>query len=192
MTEAQLQAADAELALFTMVPDLTVMRQCPTCGESKPLATAFRKRYDDGGIRYRAVCRRCQYASEKEWRDAQGIEYRRKCNQWQLYRLPWNDYLEIFDRQEGACAICRERFGDNPKLIDVDHDHKCDHPGKGTKCCRACVRGLLCHRCNIFVGWVENEHRRLPGVLAYLGVNGVIIGAQIMRDLSREPAQMGG
>lgn len=177
MTEAQLQAA---VTLFDVEPDLTVTRQCEDCGEVKPLATGFKT---GGSGKRRKVCRKCNYAQEKAWRDAQGADYRRARSQWQLYRLPWDDYLAMLAGQNSACAICKEPFGDNPKLIDVDHDHKCDHPGKGIKCCRACVRGILCHRCNMFVGFVESFHPLLGDALSYLGVNGVVIWAHVMRDI---------
>jgi hypothetical protein len=173
--------------LFDAAPDRTVMRQCTACGESKPLATAYRKRR--GG--YRKECRTCQYAKEKEWREAQGPQYRRATTQWELYRLSWDDYLEMLEKQGGKCAICRGAFSDDPRLIHTDHDHGCEHPGKGRKCCRECVRGILCHRCNIFVGWIENDYRRIGDVFSYLGVDGVVMWAHIMRDIGYEALRDG-
>ena len=97
----------------------------------------------------------------------------------------------MLDRQGGACAICKEPFGDDPKLIAVDHDHKCDHPGKGGRSCRACVRGILCNRCNMFVGWVESDHLRLPRILSYLGADGEAIRAFVARSFDTDPVVFG-
>jgi hypothetical protein len=73
---------------------------------------------------------------------------------------------ELFDLllkiQDYACAICREPFGDG-QLIHVDHDHACC-PEKNRSCGR-CLRGLLCHGCNIALGQIE---RRYAIARAYL------------------------
>jgi hypothetical protein len=73
---------------------------------------------------------------------------------------------ELFDlllkKQDYACAICREPFGDG-HLIHVDHDHACC-PEKNRSCGR-CLRGLLCHGCNIALGQIE---RRYAIARAYL------------------------
>lgn len=59
-------------------------------------------------------------------------------------------YDETLAKQDGHCALC-------PKVPlgmrhYVDHDHDCC---KGRKSCGKCVRGLLCARCNMFVGFLE-------------------------------------
>ena len=109
---------------------------------------------------------------------------------WQLYRLPWDDYQELLAVQLGRCAICTQPFSENPRLIHVDHNHACDHPGKGAKSCRACVRAILCARCNVFVGWIETGDGQVDGrigvVLRYLGIHGAVILARVMRDVGYE------
>lgn len=49
-------------------------------------------------------------------------------------------------KQKGLCAICAKE----PKKACVDHDHK---TGK--------VRGILCHRCNIGLPYVEEMNFRI-------------------------------
>jgi len=169
---------DADLALFDLTPDLTVTRRCGRCGESKPLAANFHKG--------KAVCRKCRGIQSRQWRTAQGPQYRRARWQWALYRLPWDDYEEMLEKQGGVCAICRNPFSENPRLIHVDHKHGCEHPGKGKKCCRECVRGILCSRCNIFVGWMETDYRRIGDLFNYLGVDGVVMWSHVMRDIGYE------
>ena len=79
-----------------------------------------------------------------------------------------DDYDAMMTAQGSRCAVCKRSFGD--RRPHVDHDHDCQHPDKGTSCCRQCVRGLLCSKCNHFVGWVENNSHLLAPVLLYLGV----------------------
>lgn len=67
--------------------------------------------------------------------------------------------LEQFDRlvevQDYACGMCHEPF-ENGQLIHVDHDHACC-PQKNRSCGK-CVRGLLCHGCNISLGHIEHRY----------------------------------
>jgi hypothetical protein len=58
-------------------------------------------------------------------------------------------------RQTDACGMCRELFAEG-QLIHVDHDHGCC-PAKN-RSCGNCVRGLLCHGCNIALGHIEHRY----------------------------------
>ena len=60
------------------------------------------------------------------------------------YGLDSVDYDEMLRRQGYACAICKVS-SDAQKLV-VDHCHRTKH-----------VRGLLCTRCNLALGTLENR-----------------------------------
>ena len=61
--------------------------------------------------------------------------------------------------QGGLCALC----GRSGEALEVDHDHRhCPGPVG----CRACVRGLLCPRCNTALGKLGDVN--IPRLLAYL------------------------
>jgi hypothetical protein len=62
---------------------------------------------------------------------------------------------QMLESQGNACAICREPF--HGQRICVDHDHACCPvpPSGHTRSCGKCVRGLLCVRCNTWLGWLE-------------------------------------
>ena len=53
----------------------------------------------------------------------------------------------------GACGVC----GEQPKEINVDHDHTTGE-----------VRGLLCFRCNILLGVIEKNPIFLKNLYNYL------------------------
>lgn len=81
-----------------------------------------------------------------------------------FYRLAYSDYLAWL---ESGCGICGRDL--HHRTPDVDHDHACDHPGKGSSCCRACVRGLLCRSCNLRVGAYERGLNSDEDIRVYLG-----------------------
>jgi Recombination endonuclease VII len=68
------------------------------------------------------------------------------------------DYDWLLAQQGGVCALHggpETRKG--AVYLCVDHDHRCHPPVKRgqTHCCKACIRGLLCHDCNFMVGLAE-------------------------------------
>lgn len=79
--------------------------------------------------------------------------------------LTYARYMEMFDAQDGKCAICREpekvmRHGKVAALA-VDHDH-----------ITGAVRGLLCHECNTGLGKFRDSASILTLAIAYLEKHG--------------------
>lgn len=54
------------------------------------------------------------------------------------------NYKILFEIQQGRCAICKKHRSELNQDFVVDHSHNTN-----------LVRGLLCHRCNICLGYVE-------------------------------------
>lgn len=76
------------------------------------------------------------------------------------HRISEEDYEAMVEAQGGRCGIC----GREDKKLVIDHDHGCcDNAQRFGRTCGLCVRGLLCHGCNMFVGFIE---RSSPAVLA--------------------------
>lgn len=59
-----------------------------------------------------------------------------------------DDYQRLFEEQGGCCAICRKHPPSNRRLA-IDHCHK-----------GYFVRGLLCSRCNLGIGFLEDDSVR--------------------------------
>jgi len=78
------------------------------------------------------------------------------------YGLAQEDFDLLLDIQGHACGMCHEPFEEG-QLIHVDHDHACCQ--RKNRSCGECVRGLLCHTCNIVLGHIE---RRYAMARAYL------------------------
>ncbi len=69
------------------------------------------------------------------------------CRRLRRHNLTREQY-EALPGSDGSCAICT--FGE---AIHIDHDHSCCPLGSRT--CGRCARAVLCHRCNIGVGYME-------------------------------------
>lgn len=67
------------------------------------------------------------------------------------------DYNEMFEKQEGKCAICGKHQTELKKALAIDHSHK---TGK--------VRGLLCGNCNIGIGNLQDDPYVITRALEYL------------------------
>lgn len=63
----------------------------------------------------------------------------------------------IRDDQAGMCGICREALSKEPNEVMVDHDHKTNR-----------IRGLLCRRCNIGLGFFKDSIGLLSEAIQYL------------------------
>src|SRR5687767_14226869 len=60
------------------------------------------------------------------------------------YGISVADFWALFDEQRGACAICREPFGE--RTPEMDHSHVTGR-----------IRGLLCRGCNRQLGLIERD-----------------------------------
>src|SRR5215831_18412053 len=78
------------------------------------------------------------------------------------YGLTQEQFDRLLDAQQHTCGMCHEPFKDG-QPIPVDHDHACCQVKN--RSCGECIRGLLCHTCNIALGHIE---RRYAMARAYL------------------------
>lgn len=80
-----------------------------------------------------------------------------------MYGITIEDYNKMFIDQGGCCAICRrpevivDKRTDRMRRLSVDHDHE-----------TGIVRGLLCHACNVCLGFVEESTDVIDRVRLYL------------------------
>lgn len=68
--------------------------------------------------------------------------------------------VEAMMAQQGHCcanSFCRVTFGKGPTKPCLDHDHKTNK-----------VRGILCNRCNIALGFCEDNAAKIRGLAEYL------------------------
>ena len=92
-------------------------------------------------------------------------EYHRMNNVKKLYGLSWEDYLSLYESQDGCCAICstpKLPFKSDPSqlktdIMYVDHDHSTGE-----------VRGLLCNMCNDLLGRAKDNINIFASAIKYL------------------------
>jgi Recombination endonuclease VII len=75
---------------------------------------------------------------------------------WKRYRVTPEIYKTMWDKQQGKCAICAIHLKDSGYTMDlaIDHNHT-----------TGSIRGLLCNKCNLSLGWYE---RWLDAAYLYL------------------------
>jgi hypothetical protein len=102
---------------------------------------------------------------------------------WARFHITEIEWAAILELQGGVCAVCGTP-SPSKKGWCLDHDHDCCGEDKA---CFRCIRGLLCTRCNVGLGYVEGWMREgmlVPkGVLAaYLARRPIIV----IRNWDRE------
>lgn len=134
-------------------------KRCAACKETKQVSDFYR----EYGASYRSYCKDCTSAKRRAAyvrRGGKDVPYEQLLKR--EYGITLADYNAILRRQAHRCAVCRRpetirsKTGE-PRRLSVDHDHV-------TKA----VRGLLCHRCNILVWAIEDNHTTLAAIAAYV------------------------
>jgi hypothetical protein len=101
------------------------------------------------------------YKNHKNEKGAERKEYLKIKHLSRKFGITIDEYDRIFEKQNGVCAICN-----NPEtkiikgvvaFLSVDHDHK---TGK--------VRGLLCSKCNMGIGYFNDDPFLLNKASQYL------------------------
>lgn len=164
-------------------------KTCKRCGVSKPVNLFKRDtRYLD---RVSSYCKACHAAASVAWQKAnpdkvntaRRLRYARKKEQinanrkkaydpekaralsiYYRYKMSIAEYNAILMRQ-GGCAICHKSPIEDKRAFHVDHDHNCC---SGVKTCGKCVRGILCHSCNVTLAAIEADPEWHQKAIQYL------------------------
>ena len=122
-------------------------RTCPRpdCEQSNPQPVDPDHWYFKNGRRSRSECKACT-KRERNKRYADDPEYSSDIHLKRTYNIT---LVERNRRLEaaGGCECCgaTEHKG---RGWTIDHDHRCCPPGKS---CGKCIRGVLCHPCNMVI-----------------------------------------
>lgn len=137
------------------------MKHCVTCGRYRQREEYnVNRRNSDGKDN---TCRPCiRKRRAKASKPGHGIN--RKHQLKKRYGLGENAYEEMFEKQEGCCAICGgppdRSFSGRPPVFAIDHNHVTGQ-----------VRELLCFKCNVRLQAIEDEQFMLLA-RAYLEKHG--------------------
>ena len=98
----------------------------------------------------------------KEWREKnpEGSKLNiRKAHLQTTYGLTLEDYDYMLENQNEGCAICGTKDTGKWKHFCVDHNHKTGE-----------VRGLLCHKCNLGLGALNDDLDIIKKAIVYLEI----------------------
>lgn len=84
------------------------------------------------------------------------------------YGMSFEELFDLF-----SDLSCKNPGCGSTDNLNIDHDHSCCPPGKkfsnkSQRSCGKCVRGLLCRPCNKSLGMLQENPRRIQGLLDYL------------------------
>jgi hypothetical protein len=168
------------------------MKRCSKCRVEKDEATDFHK--DSRTGKARAWCRSCTNADNlaraksnpektaarsRAWRKANPeraaslalAAYHRDPERSRANRVRSRfkvDWQTLWEQQQGLCACCGEpmlREGREKLSAVVDHDRSCC---AGSTSCGECVRGMIHWRCNVILGYANDNAALLRQAAAYL------------------------
>lgn len=92
--------------------------------------------------------------AQNKWRNKNTDRTREYALQYN-YGLSLEAYDKLLEAQQGLCAICRHSCPSGP--LCVDHDHS-----------TGAIRGLLCRKCNVGIGQLNDDPALVQAALDYL------------------------
>lgn len=96
---------------------------------------------------------------QKEWYDSNTDKVKNE-KLLKAYGITLEQYNEMFNKQEGKCAICGINQNELKYALYVDHNHTTKK-----------IRGLLCHKCNTILGYANDKMEILTQAIEYLKIN---------------------
>lgn len=130
---------------------------CPKCKTEKS-SSEFRPRKKKGGIGLQSWCRECEKLYTRQWQRERGPQpYSQTMYEQRIKRqfgLTPEQYQSLLTKQANVCAGCKRPSN---RRLAVDHDHETGE-----------VRGLLCHKCNYALGYVNDSPNLLRDLASYV------------------------
>lgn len=169
------------------------MKRCSRCGHDKSAEEFYVNRGRGDGLQ--AYCKACDRAYTKASREAHPGRSTQWVRAWRIahkerylanarltakarraanperanaerrrssYRITPERFEALLEAQNHKCPVCGCQLSATPH---VDHDHSCC-PKK--RSCGQCVRGLLCHHCNLMLGAARDNPDTLIAGARYL------------------------
>ena len=118
-------------------------------------------------IGYSNLCKSCNSKRVQEHAEKNPEMFKKRTRRYKIsqYGISYEKYQEILLKQNNSCAICKINFNNIKNNPHIDHDHSCC-PDKTS--CGKCVRGLLCKKCNLFLGLATDDIMFLDNAIKYL------------------------
>jgi hypothetical protein len=118
------------------------------------VATANRARYLKH--RDRELARRREHLRKHRQRHGEVLAYGRNYRMVARFGITVAEWERLFEAQGSVCAICGRDDPDGPNW----HTDHCHDSGK--------VRGILCRRCNLGLGWFDDSPEKMRLAARYI------------------------
>ena len=118
-------------------------KRCYLCNKIKPASKFYISNITSDGLH--GCCKKCSN------RHALQNQHKR------LYGITPKIHRYILKTQGGVCAICKKDTTGTKKKLALDHNHKTGH-----------VRGILCDKCNLLIGYADDDIKILKSAIKYL------------------------
>lgn len=109
-----------------------------------------------------------KYKPTKQQQKFYNEKYYQKRINWRLkkrYSITDIDYESLLKEQNYSCAICKIHITEHKKIKGEKKNFAVDHCHKTSK-----IRGLLCYKCNMGLGYFNDDSIKLAQASAYLSV----------------------
>lgn len=94
------------------------------------------------------------------------VEYRRNHRLKARYKITIQQYEVLLKSQNNCCAICKVHIDEHKKRKGEKNNFAVDHCHETNK-----IRGLLCYKCNMGLGYFNDSIEKLETALNYLRLN---------------------
>lgn len=109
-------------------------------------------------------CKKCQIKYSKSYYKRNTDRSKKARRSWRLkskYGLTDDEYNQMYISQNKSCAICESKTpGKRVNNFSVDHCHE-----------TGVIRGLLCVRCNVLLGRLNDDLEFINKIVKYLKKN---------------------
>jgi hypothetical protein len=135
-----------------------ISRTCPKCKDNKLVAEYHKNPRRSNGLS--DWCKICACSGTKAWGKKHPDEIRIQQLKFHCGGISVVEYESLAKKQNYLCALCGK--SDNKRLaVDHDHDSPCIKVHGPKQMCKKCIRGLLCHRCNVNLTMIDEN----PGII---------------------------
>lgn len=144
-------------------------KKCSKCGEKFPNTLTYFYAHNQKKDGLRPDCKNCCLKNQQKYRKNNSNKIRKQQQEYYKnhsdnfknnrlrykYNLTLKQHKQMYFEQNGCCVICGQPVPYDE--ISTDHNHTTNK-----------VRDLLCHRCNILVGIIENNFILINPTIKYL------------------------
>lgn len=129
------------------------MKNCSRCKNTKLLSCFRKNKTTKDGLR--SECKSCGKLDSEKYLSNPINLINRTSLHLKKYGISYDDYLVMNKSQNGLCLICKNK--QVGKSLAVDHCHETGN-----------VRGLLCTKCNLGLGYFNDDINLLSSAIDYL------------------------